>query len=249
MLFSELIRNIHLGLSHLTKDESEILVNCFKNPAVENLIPATQSVSSRMLSDQSIFFIEELPGVFNDSFFRELNEAANLLDDLTSDLTIAERSRSLEQALISILKKISFLAKYRFVNVDSIEVNKPRFRQATFEHKLHILNSADNEFRLHKESLSEFSDSHAILLMKSIKDPNQFLNLSPFVIDTHTERMNNKDISNYKKDVYLFTQFDRDRLVYTGIESCTTNDLSFLENYSALITDFNELLTLIEQQR
>jgi len=244
VLISELIDKLHEGALKLSSDISKKISICLVLPDIANLTAAMQAISEGMKANVVNYFVDELPETFDEALFRELEEVTRLTSGPEStEWTLADKSRSLEQALITILKKLAFLVRYRFVNVDSIEVNKIKFKTASFEHHLHILNSADSEFKVHKEQLPEFSDSHAVLLMKSIREPNQFLNLSPFIIDTHTERK--ESVGNYKKDIYLFTRSKDGGAFYSGVESCSEEDLAFLEHRQSLADLFNVTLNLI----
>lgn len=244
VLFSELIDKLHEGNLRLSAGLSKKISACLQLPDIANLAPVMEEINEILKENTVNFFVEELPSTFDEAFFRELNEVSRLTSGSeSSEWTVADKSRSLEQALITILKKLAFLVRYRFVNVDSIEVNKVKFKAASFEHHLHILNTTDSEFKIHKEQLPEFSDSHAVLLMKSIREPNQFLNLSPFIIDTHTERK--ETVGNYKKDIYLFTRSSNGDAFYSGIESGSEEDLAFLEHRQSLTDLFNVTLNLI----
>ena len=136
---------------------------------------------------------------------------------------------------------------YKLVNVDSIRVHKSRFNRAHFEHKLHILNSVDTEFKVHEEVMHEYSDSNAVLLMKNVRKPREFLNLSPFIIDTNGESIDTKEKQLLKKDVYVFDNYDGLHLNYVGVEAESIGDLAVLSDYSLLQEEFEQLIQILNQ--
>ena len=81
--------------------------------------------------------------------------------------------------------------------------------------------------------------------MKSIKQPKDFLNLSPLIIDTRTETIDTKEKFHLKKDIFMYTKFRGNKIFYIGTEVTEKCDLSILSNYQVLISDFNDLLKMI----
>ena len=90
--------------------------------------------------------------------------------------------------------------------------------------------------------MDNFSDSKAVLLMKSIKEPKEFLNLSPLIIDTRTEVIDTKEKFHIKKDIFMYTKYRDKKLMYVGTEVTEKCDLTQLSNYSILVSDFENLM-------
>ena len=70
-----------------------------------------------------------------------------------------------------------------------------------------LLNSSDSDFAAKEIEESEFSESHSVLLMKSVKSIDEYLNLSPLIIDTHSEVLDTKEKFGIKKDIFMYTKF------------------------------------------
>jgi hypothetical protein len=85
------------------------------------------------------------------------------------------------------------------------------------------------------------------LLMKDFKMENTYLNLSPLVIDTRPEIIDQKEKFALKKDIFLFTKFQNDRLFYIGTEVTEKVDLTTLSFYPELIVQFNEMIETLSQ--
>ena len=148
------------------------------------------------------------------------------------------------------LKRFAFLAGYKLVQVSNIEVKKRKFDPAArFTHKLQILNSIDSEFTELAEITDQHTDNHSIILMKSIKETNDFLNLSPFIVDTDGSRVNTEDMGLPKRDIFLFDKYDGRKIYYYGSESKATDDLSYLEQYDDLIAEYNEMINVFSNEK
>lgn len=182
-----------------------------------------------------------------DFWVPERNEIGHYQINLTQE-EIEKRCVEYEEKLAYILKRIAFLAKYRLVSVREIKVQKPKYKNATFQHVVDLLNSSDSDFSAREIEENIFSESHAVLLMKSIKTIDEYLNLSPLVIDTHSEILDTKEKFGIKKDIFLYTKFKGDHLMYLGTEVTEKCDLRALSNYNQLQNEFREMLSAITPQ-
>ena len=244
---SELIKMLQEFKIDINKVEGQKMADLFNELSAENLIKIIKNVNQSVQEKSTSYFVDELSEVFDDSFFRELDDWLELSNSKESQEDFDEACASLEQIVTTLLIKSSFLVKYKLVNVGSIKVLKSKFKPAFFQHNLHILNSADSEFQLHQEVIEQFSDSNAVLLMKSIKQPTDFLNLSPLVIDTHSEEINTNAKANVKKDIFLMDGLDGDIINYLGTEVTSHADLSSLDHYQDLVEEYREMIKLMNQ--
>jgi hypothetical protein len=194
------------------------------------------------------YFMPEMKGMLHENFYKELdfwvperNEIGHYQINLTQE-EIEKRCVEYLDKLTYILEQIAFITKYKLVTVREIKVNKQRHREAKYEHWIDILNSSDSDFKSMEESMDNFSDSNAVLLMKSLKEPKEFLNLSPLVIDTRTEVIDTKEKFNIKKDIFMYTKYRDGRLMYVGTEVTEKCDLTQLSNYQILVNDFENLM-------
>jgi hypothetical protein len=140
------------------------------------------------------------------------------------------------------LKNISFLAKYKLVSVRDIKVIKSRIREAKFHHVVDLLNNSDSDFKAKELDEDKFAESNSVLLMKSVKQIDEYLNLSPLIIDTHSEKLDSKEKFSIKKDIFLYTKFRGDQLFYLGTEVTEKCDLRPLSNYNSLVEEFKGLM-------
>jgi len=179
-----------------------------------------------------------------DFWVPERNEIGHYQINLTQE-EIEKRCVEYEEKLTYILLRIAFLAKYRLVSVREIKVEKPKYKDARFHHVVDLLNSSDSDFAAKEINEEVFSESHSVLLMKSIKTMDEYLNLSPLVIDTHSEVLDTKEKFGIKKDIFMYTKFRGDHLMYLGTEVTEKCDLRALSNYDQLVDEFKELLSTI----
>jgi hypothetical protein len=205
-----------------------------------------------MFSSQKIeWFMPELSGCCDDKFYAALdfwvperNEIGHYQINLTQE-EIEKRCVEYEEKLTFILSRISFLAKYRLVSVKEIKVFKSKMTKASFHHIFDLLNSSDSDFKANEFDESTYTDSHSVLLLKSIKSIDTYLNLSPLIIDTSTEILDSKEKFDIKKVIFMYSKFRNDQLMYLGTEVTEKVDLRSLKNYDILLTEFRQMVSLI----
>jgi hypothetical protein len=155
---------------------------------------------------------------------------------------IEKRCVEYADKLSAILQQIAYVTKYKLVTIREIRVSKQRYHDAKYLHWMDILNSSDSDFKSSEEMLDSFSDTKAVLLMKSVREPKEFLNLSPLIIDTRTEVIDTKEKFEIKKDVFMYTKVRDTNLMYIGTEVTEQCDLTQLSNYAALQAEFEDLM-------
>lgn len=205
-----------------------------------------------MFSSQKIeWFMPELSECCDDKFYAALdfwvperNEIGHYQINLTQE-EIERRCVEYEEKLTFILSRISFLAKYRLVSVKEIKVFKSKMTKASFHHIFDLLNSSDSDFKANEFDEATYTDSHSVLLLKSIKSIDSYLNLSPLIIDTSTEILDSKEKFDIKKDIFMFSKFRNDQLMYLGTEVTEKVDLRSLKNYDTLLMEFKQMVSLI----
>jgi hypothetical protein len=197
------------------------------------------------------WFLPEINEQFDKKLFAALdfwvperNEIGHYQINL-DEMEIEKRCIEYEEKLTMILERIAFLAKYRLVSVRDIKVIKPRMHEARFHHVIDLLNSSDSDFKGQEIDEAKFSDSHSVLLMKSIKSFDDYLNLSPLVIDTNSETIDAKEKFDLRKDIFMYTKYRSGHLMYLGTEVTERCDLRSLSNYSNLLEEYRELMMII----
>ncbi len=206
----------------------------------------------KMYEEQNVeWFMSEMNENFNKKFYAALdfwvperNEIGHYQINLTQE-EIEKRCVEYEEKLTFILKTIAFITKYKLVSVREIKVHNSKNHDATFNHVIDLLNSTDSDFKAKEIEESKFTESRAVLLMKSIKTIEEYLNLSPLIIDTNSEILDNKEKFDIKKDIFMFTKHRSGHLMYVGTEVTDKCDLRTLSNYDLLVEEYNELIDAI----
>jgi hypothetical protein len=197
------------------------------------------------------WFLPEMNEQFDKKLFAALdfwvperNEIGHYQINL-DDREIEKRCVEYEEKLTMILQRIAFFAKYRLVSVRDIKVIKPRIHEAKFHHIIDLLNSSDSDFKGQEIDEATFSDSQSVLLMKSIKSFDDYLNLSPLIIDTNSETIDAKEKFDLRKDIFMYTKYKSGHLMYLGTEVTEKCDLRSLSNYNILLEEYRELMLTI----
>jgi hypothetical protein len=132
--------------------------------------------------------------------------------------------------------------------VKEIKVIKSKINEAAFHHIFDLLNSSDSDFKANEFQESTFTESNSVLLMKSIKSLEEYLNLSPLIIDTSTEVFDTKEKFVLKKDIFMYSKFRNDQLMYLGTEVTERIDLRSLKNYDTLLMEFKHLISVVSSE-
>jgi hypothetical protein len=242
------------------KEEGKILIpdsfsgefkNRFLVLSLGNFTWMIRSIGN-IFHDQKIeWFMSEMSDSLDNRFYGALdfwvperNEIGHYQINLTRE-EIEKRCVEYEEKLTFILQRISFLVKYKLVSVKEIKVNKSKMERATFQHVFDLLNSSDSDFKANEFQESTFTESHSVLLMKNIKTLDEYLNLSPLIIDTNNEVLDSKEKFQIKKDIFMYSKFRNDQLMYLGTEVTEKIDLRSLKNYETLLAEFRYLLSVI----
>jgi hypothetical protein len=210
-----------------------------------------RAIGSMMKEKSLPWFLPEMGENFDNKFYAALdfwvperNEVGHYQINLTQE-EIQRRCVEYEEKLAFILEKIAFLCKYRLVSVREIKVINPKNQTARFNHIVDILNSSDSDFSAKEMEEEKFAESNSVLLMKSLKTLDEYLNLSPLVIDTNSEVIDNKEKFDIKKDIFMYTKFRSDHLMYIGTEVTEKCDLRSLQNYPLLLGQFKDMMEVI----
>lgn len=209
-----------------------MITKLFNDNQIEPFLPEMKEKFNRRFLDALDFWVPER------------NEIGHFQINLNQE-EIEKRCVEYEEKLSYIMQNICFLANYKLISVREIQVIQPKNSTAQFKHQINLLNSSDSDFRAKDILENRNTDSNSILLMKSIKNIEEYLNLSPLVIDTFSEIIDNKEKFNIKKDIFLFTKKRFGHLMYLGTEVTEKCDLRSLSSYDILVDQFNDMLSSI----
>lgn len=210
-----------------------------------------RAIGSLMQEKSITWFMPEMGLNFDKKFYDTLdfwvperNEIGHYQINLTNE-EIEKRCVEYEEKLAFVLERIAFISKYKLVSVREIKVISPKNQTAKFNHLIDLLSSSDSGFKAQEIEETRYAESNSVLLMKSIKTFDEYLNLSPLVIDTNSEIIDDKEKFDIKKDIFMYTKFRNDQLMYIGTEVTEKCDLRSLHNYSTLVSQFNDMLSVI----
>lgn len=248
VLLSQLVKEKSEGRLAIPDSFSREFTNRFFVLSMGNFAWLIRSIGNIFEGQKTEWFMPEMAENFNNKFYNALdfwiperNEIGHYQINLTQE-DIEKRCVEYEEKLTLILQKIAFLAKYKLVSVKEIKVIKSKVQQASFHHIIDLLNSSDSDFRAKEFDEPAFTESHSVLLMKTMKSLEQYLNLSPLIIDTSTEILDAKEKFDIKKDIFMYSKFRNDQLMYLGTEVTEKCDLRSLKNYEILLKEFRYLL-------
>jgi hypothetical protein len=251
VMLSQVTKSVEEGKLTIPESFSNEFRNRFFVLSLGSFSWMIRAIGNLFQNQKINWFMPEMAGCFDNKFYGALdfwvperNEIGHYQINLTQE-EIEKRCVEYEEKLTFILQRISFLAKYKLVSVKEIKVIKSKIKEATFHHVFDLLNSSDSDFKANEFHETTFTDSHSVLLMKNIKSIEEYLNLSPLIIDTSTEVLDTKEKFDIKKDIFMYSKFRNDQLMYLGTEVTEKIDLRSLKNYETLLMEFRRLLSII----
>lgn len=114
-----------------------------------------------------------------------------------------------ETHLTEIFQFLGFLAKYKLNTIKNISVSKARNKSARFRHfrvKLDTITAGYKD--VDKEFDGLFTDNRSVILLKEERNIDQFVNLTPFIIDEHAL------LGKEKSKLFFFTYCDRENMEF-----------------------------------
>jgi hypothetical protein len=242
-----------------TKENKLVLPDGFKKEFGDRIMVLSmgnytwiiRAIGTFMQEKAISWFMPEMGENFDKKFYAALdfwvperNEIGHYQINLTNE-EIEKRCVEYEEKLSFILEKLAFICKYKLVSVREIKVIHPKNQEAKFNHLIDVLNSSDSGFKAQELEETRFAESSSVLLMKSLKTFDEYLNLSPLVIDTNSEVIDDKEKFDIKKDIFMYTKFRGDQLMYVGTEVTEKCDLRSLHNYQNLVDQFKDMLLIL----
>jgi hypothetical protein len=237
----------------LSKEFQQELKSRFVELRTEDFIWIIREVNNLLSAHGAERYIPDIVDYLNQPFYDQLNfemPKRGSLGEYALDFNESEMASQCfeyQNRLKFILTRIAFITQYKLVTIKEIKVLKHRNQEALFEHWMDILSSANSEFSSKEEKFQTYADSNAVLLMKSLKKPQDFLNLSPLIIDTRGEAIDSREKFNLKKDIFICAGFANNNIRYVGTEISEECDLKGLNNYEHLVTEFRAIMNMEEE--
>jgi hypothetical protein len=211
-----------------------------------------RSIGNLFQSNSILWFMPEMGTNFDKKFYAALdfwvperNDIGHYQINLTHQ-EIEKRCVEYEEKLAYILERISFLCKYKLVSIREIKVINPKNQPAKFNHIIDLLNSSDSDFKAQELEEQKYAESQSVLLLKSLKTLDEYLNLSPIILDTSHEIIDDKEKFDIKEDIFMYTKFQNDQLHYIGTEVTEKCDLRCLHNYPLLVSQFHDMMSTFQ---
>lgn len=251
VMLSQLWKDVTTGKITIPESFSKDFGTRFLTLSMGNYSWIIRSVGNIYNSQSAEWFIPEMKDNFDKNFYNSLdfwiperNEIGHYQINLTAE-DIEKRCVEYEEKLTFILQRISFFAKYKLVSVREIKVLKPKNQEAKFHHVIDLLNSSDSDFKAQEIDETKYAESQSVLMMKTIKSIDEYLNLSPLIIDTNCEIIDHKEKFDLKKDIFLYTKYKPEMMMFVGTEVTEKCDLRSLSNYPVLLGEFKQLMSVV----
>jgi hypothetical protein len=217
----------------------------------DNFVWLIQTIKELLEERKIELFVPEMNAGFDEKFIKELDFPVPAKNPeghfvITGDPSAIDKNcTEIEEKLIILLQRLSFLVNYKLVSVQHIKVSKPKYQNPKYNHVLKLLTCTDSDFNTFELQEPECADSHSVLLMKSQLPLTDHLNLSPLIIDTASFMVDVPATNNIKKDIFIYDGNQDSRLNYRGCRVTEKCDLSGLPDYPMLIAQFRDMMDTI----
>jgi len=215
-LWDALSANKNLSLN----EEEKIIVKNYllqPNNQVDNEFPPLiRTIRIFFVRNEISFFMDELTDVakefeeqshfYNACIFMEMMDNKREQNNSLSGNEVHQLCKIAEEKLAAIFKPLGFIVNYMLSSIKDIEVIKYRHLETPrFKHQVVKLVQRFVGLAEEPQVMTEYTDSASVLLLKTSEEStaNQFLNLSPFIIDENAFDSKATGISK----LYLFNGY------------------------------------------
>lgn len=218
---------------------------------IDNYIWIIRSIRILFEDNSITWFMPEIKDNLDNSFFKnidiqapEINESGHYRFDVDAN-NMETCCRKSEENLVLLLQKISFLCNYKLASIQNIKVIKAKYRAPQYLHTLNVL-GGDNTYPRSMEIVRDTCvESHSVLLLKSQITLDEYLNLTPLIIDTGSFLTEDKENFDVKNDILLYHRSQGNHLIYNSSEVTENSDLRTLRNYPLLLSQFKDMVETI----
>jgi hypothetical protein len=169
-----------------------------------NYVKLIRTIAGIFKENKIEYFLEEL-STLEDNFqaedefykahlFMEKMKTATFADQVKAN-EIENFCLEAEKHLGTILARLSFIVKYKLTTIKKIEIIKFRHKEPKYSHKKVIQDKTTAGLAEQTFQHDSFTEHNAVILLKNVKDVDQYLSLSPFIIDKNALQPHSKGIS------------------------------------------------------
>lgn len=217
-LLAQLWDLLYSKTGHVLADELKSTVRKFLSAdederTFDDYVNIIKSLRLHFTAEGVSIFIDELTELSNRfNTLPEMQTAHRALENLRARLKsnpdlpqseLVSLNATAEESLGAMFKELGIVCRYKFVTIKDIDLIKKRHTKPEFRIQKVNLDRLTAGLMDELRTEQSFTDNHAVILLKSAKNFEQYLNLSPFLIDEHAliEKMQ-------KSKLYMFSSYE-----------------------------------------
>jgi hypothetical protein len=218
---------------------------------IENYVWIIRSIRLLFEDNSITWFVPEIRENLDNSFFKNINfqvPAINESGQYHFDVPVHEMENACKESevkLVSLLQHISFLCNYKLASIQNIKVIKAKYRAPQYLHTINVLGGDNKEPRSMEIVRDNCVESHSVLLLKSQIILDEFLNLTPLIIDTGSFLADDKENFDINNDILLYRMAKGNHLIFNGSEVTEKCDLRTLRNYPLILSQFKDMVEIV----
>jgi hypothetical protein len=218
---------------------------------IDDYVWIIRSIILLFEDNQITCFVPEIMENLDNSFFKNINFQAPAITESGQyqfDVPVYEMDNACKESemkLVSLLQQISFLCNYKLASIQNIKVIKAKYRAPQYLHAINVLGGDNADPRSMEIVRDNCVESHSVLLLKSQITLDEYLNLTPLIIDTGSFLAEDKENFDVKNDILLYHMSKGNHLIYNGSEVTEKCDLRTLRNYPLILSQFKDMVETI----
>ncbi|MFQ5633125.1 MAG: hypothetical protein ACE5I1_30525, partial [bacterium] len=236
-------RALKINADHLAEFNGFFALSADNQPAF-NYIKLITTVANIFSENEIAPFIEEFSGLNEVLRQDEFNQAHRFMEEMQAELqsgkVAAEEIESFciqtEKHLGTIITAFAFLVKYKLTTIKRIDIIKMRHKEPMYRHSQVMLDRVTAGTLDRESDYASFTDSQSVILLKTVKDVEHYLSLSPFVIDENALTCD----ENSKLFFYSFHNRNDDSYHFHFVDNAEDKLIVSENQYAQIKAQFDE---------
>jgi hypothetical protein len=134
------------------------------------------------------------------------------------------------------MRVFTFLVRYKLTTIKNIDVIKARHHNPEYQHNCVVLDRATAGTLDEKKNYAAFTENNSVLFLKAVDTVDDYLNLSPFIIDENA-LTGNRDSKLF---IYCYHEMADDAFHYRFVNDFDEKLIVSMENFPQIAQLFGE---------
>ncbi|MBN1560834.1 CHAT domain-containing protein [candidate division KSB1 bacterium] len=213
--------------NHLSYDYFQLMIAVMDILQKNNIVPYFEALDRFAIVQKQDFSQAR-------AFMEEMRR--EILGGRVAAAEITSFCRQAEKHLAAIMRVFAFLVQYKLTSIKNIDVVKPRHHGPEYQHNCVILDRATAGTLDEPKIYAAFTENNSVVFLKTVDAVDDYLNLSPFIIDENALT----DNPNSKLFIYGYHETADDNFHFRFVNDFDQDLIVSAENYPQITQLFEE---------